>query len=113
MKLVTFRAADGGVRHGVLHGEADDGRISELGSGDLLGLVVRQGMMLTLAGAVAGVVGALALGRTLSSLLYGVTAADFTAFGAALVLSIVTALFACWLPARRAASLNPLDGLRT
>ena len=62
-------------------------------------------------GAVA--IGALALGRTLSSLLYGVTAADVTAFGAALILSVVTALFACLLPARRAASMNPLDGLRT
>jgi putative ABC transport system permease protein len=81
--------------------------------GDLLWLVVRQGMMLTLAGAVAGVIGALALGQTLSSLLFGVTAADLTAFGAAVVVSVVTALFACWLPARRAASMNPLDGLRT
>jgi putative ABC transport system permease protein len=81
--------------------------------GDLLWLVVRQGMMLTLAGAVAGVIGALALGQTLSSLLFGVTPADLTAFGAAVVVSVVTALFACWLPARRAAAMNPLDGLRT
>jgi putative ABC transport system permease protein len=81
--------------------------------GDVLWLVVRHGMMLTLAGAIAGVIGALALGRTLSSLLYGVSAGDMTAFGAALVLSVVTALFACWLPARRAASMNPLDGLRS
>ena len=80
---------------------------------DLLWLVVRQGMLLTIVGGVAGAIGALALGRTLSSLLYGVTAGDFTAFGVALVLALVTALAACWLPARRAASLNPLDGLRT
>lgn len=79
---------------------------------DLVWLVVRQGMMLTLAGAVAGMIGALALGRTLSSLLYGVTAADLLAFAAALAMAIVTAFVACWLPARRAASLNPLDGLR-
>jgi putative ABC transport system permease protein len=59
------------------------------------------------------VIGALALGQTLSSLLFGVTAVDLTAFGAAVVLSVVTALFACWLPARRAASMNPLDGLRS
>lgn len=79
---------------------------------DLLWLVVRQGMWLTLAGGAAGAFGALALGRTLSSLLYGVSAADAAAFGAALVLALVTALFACWLPARRAAAMNPLDGLR-
>ncbi|HEY7285815.1 MAG TPA: ABC transporter permease [Vicinamibacterales bacterium] len=80
---------------------------------DLLWLVVRQGMWLTILGGAAGALGAFALGRTMSSLLYGVTAADAAAFGVALVLSIVTALLACLLPARRAASMNPLDGLRT
>jgi putative ABC transport system permease protein len=81
--------------------------------GDLLWLVVRQGMLLTVVGAAAGAAGALALGRTLSSLLYGVSAGDLTAFAAAIVVSLVTAFFACWIPARRAAALNPLDGLRT
>jgi ABC-type antimicrobial peptide transport system permease subunit len=80
---------------------------------DLLWLVVRQGMWLAGIGVVAGAIGALALGRTLSSLLYGVSATDSAAFGTALVLSLVTAFVACWLPARRAAALNPLDGLRT
>ncbi len=80
---------------------------------DLLWLVVRQGMWLTILGGVAGAVGAFALGRTMSSLLYGVTAADASAFGVALALALVTALLACWLPARRAAAMNPLDGLRT
>jgi predicted permease len=79
---------------------------------DLLWLVVRQGMTLTAAGGLAGAIGALALGRALSTLLYGVTANDLTAFAVALVLSLATALAACWLPARRAAALNPLDGLR-
>jgi len=79
---------------------------------DLLWLVVRQGMGLTIVGGIVGAIGAFALGRTLSSLLYGVTAADTAAFGVALVLSLVTALLACLLPARRAASMNPLDGLR-
>jgi ABC-type antimicrobial peptide transport system permease subunit len=80
---------------------------------DLLWLVVRQGMWLTIIGGISGALGALALGRTLSSLLYGVTAGDLTAFAAALVVSLVTAFCACWIPARRAAALNPLDGLRT
>jgi putative ABC transport system permease protein len=80
---------------------------------DLLWLVVRQGMSLTGIGIVAGAIGALALGRTLSSLLYGVSATDGAAFTAALVLALVTAFAACWLPARRAAALNPLEGLRT
>jgi ABC-type antimicrobial peptide transport system permease subunit len=79
---------------------------------DLLWLVVRQGMWLTVIGGAAGALGALALGRTLSSLLYGVRAGDVTAIGASLGVSLVTAFVACWLPARRAAALNPLDGLR-
>ena len=79
---------------------------------DLLWLVVGQGMWLTAAGAAVGALGAIALGRTLSSLLYGVSASDGVTFAVALVLSLVTALAACWLPARRAAALNPLDGLR-
>jgi putative ABC transport system permease protein len=79
---------------------------------DLLWLVVRQGMWLTIVGGAAGALGALALGRTLSSLLYGVSAGDATAFGAAILLALATALVACWLPARRAAGMNPLDGLR-
>jgi putative ABC transport system permease protein len=79
---------------------------------DLLWLVIRQGLTLTIVGAVLGVAGALAIGRALSSLLYGVTAADGSAFAAALLVAGVTALAACWLPARRAAAMNPLDGLR-
>ena len=79
---------------------------------DVLWLVVRQGLWLALIGGVAGAAGAFALGRTLSSLLYGVSAGDALAFGVALGLAIVTALAACLLPARRAAALDPLQGLR-
>jgi predicted permease len=79
---------------------------------NLLWLVVRQGMWLTVLGSAAGAMGAFALGRTMSSLLYGVTAVDAAAFGAALALALATAFLACWLPARRAAALNPIEGLR-
>src|SRR5262249_13774274 len=80
---------------------------------DLLWLVVRQGMWLTVIGGAAGAIGAMALGRTLSGLLYGVGASGMIAFGVALVLSLVPGFAAWWCPARRAAALNPLDGLRT
>ncbi|HEY7289401.1 MAG TPA: ABC transporter permease [Vicinamibacterales bacterium] len=80
---------------------------------DLLWLVVRHGMWLTVIGGAAGVFGAVLIGRTMSSLLYGVSASDITAFAVALGLSLATALIACWLPARRAAALNPLEGLRS
>ena len=79
---------------------------------DVLWLVVRQGLALTLVGAAIGAFGAFALGRTLSSLLYGVSSGDTLAFSAALALAMLTALAACVLPARRAASIDPLEGLR-
>jgi putative ABC transport system permease protein len=79
---------------------------------DVLWLVVRQGLALTLVGAAAGAFGAFALGRTLSSLLYGVSSGDTLAFTAAVSLATLTALAACALPARRAASIDPLEGLR-
>jgi putative ABC transport system permease protein len=79
---------------------------------DVLWLVVRQGLWLATIGGAAGAVGALAIGRAMSSLLYGVSAGDGAAFGAAIVLAVVTTLVACLLPARRAAGLDPLEGLR-
>jgi predicted permease len=79
---------------------------------DVLWLVVRQGLGLALVGAMAGAAGALAVGRAMSSLLYGVSSVDAAAFIAAIALALATALAACLLPARRAAALDPLAGLR-
>jgi predicted permease len=79
---------------------------------DVLWLVVRQGVWLALLGGGAGAVGALAVGRAMSSLLYGVSSGDAAAFAVAIAVALVTALAACLLPARRAAALDPLAGLR-
>jgi predicted permease len=79
---------------------------------DVLWLVVRQGLWLAMIGGAVGAAGALAIGRAMSSLLYGVSAGDATAFGVAIALAVVTTLAACLLPARRAAGLDPLEGLR-
>lgn len=74
--------------------------------------VVRRGMSLAAIGIVAGCAGALALGRLLTSLLYGLPARDpLTLAGAVAVLSVVAAL-ACWLPARRASRVDPVAALR-
>jgi putative ABC transport system permease protein len=79
---------------------------------DVLWLVVKQGLWLATIGGVAGVAGALAVGRAMSSLLYGVSSGDAAAFAVAVTLALATALAACLLPARRAAALDPLAGLR-
>jgi ABC-type antimicrobial peptide transport system permease subunit len=73
---------------------------------------VRQGLRLALMGGAAGAVVALVVGRFMSSLLYGVSSVDAAAFVVAIVLALGTALVACLLPARRAAALDPLAGLR-
>jgi predicted permease len=78
----------------------------------VLRLVVGQGMKLVLVGLAAGVAGAFGLTRLFSSLLFGITAGDpLTYFGTAFVL-IVVSLLACYIPARRAMSVDPLVALR-
>jgi putative ABC transport system permease protein len=80
--------------------------------GDVLQLVLGQGMRLTAIGVVIGLAAAFGLSRFLSSLLFGVAPSDpFTFVGVTLVLVSVSAL-ACWIPARRAARLDPMAALR-
>lgn len=81
-------------------------------SHDVLKLVVREGMMLTAMGMVIGLAGALALTRLLSSLLYGVSAADPATFAMITLLLTSVALLTCYIPARRAAKVDPMIALR-
>ena len=81
-------------------------------SGDVLRMVFSHGMRLFALGAVLGLTGALALSRTMSHLLYGVSASDPVSFATVtLVLGMVT-LLACYIPARRAMRVDPLVALR-
>ena len=80
--------------------------------GDILGLVVRQGAMLVAAGAVVGLAGAAASSRVLESFLYGVATDDRLTFVAAPLVLAAVALVACWLPARRATRVDPMEVLR-
>jgi putative ABC transport system permease protein len=80
--------------------------------GRVTNLVLGQGARLTAAGLVIGVVAAFALTRVLANQLYGVSATDLTAFAAVLPVLGAVAMFATWLPARRAVQLDPLDAMR-
>ena len=79
---------------------------------DVLGLIVKQGFKLVLIGLAIGLVGAFALMRVISSLLFGVTTKDPFTFAAVAGLLAVVALLACYLPARRASRVDPMEALR-
>jgi predicted permease len=78
----------------------------------VLSLVLRQGMTIVLAGAVAGVIGALSLSRLIASLLFGVGGADAATFASAVLVLSIVAFAAVWFPARRAARTDPIESLR-
>jgi predicted permease len=78
---------------------------------DVLILVVREGFKLVSLGAGLGLILAFTLTRIIRSLLYNVAPGDPVVFGEAALLLLVVALLACWLPARRAANLHPMEAL--
>jgi ABC-type antimicrobial peptide transport system permease subunit len=84
---------------------ADDRRIVRL--------VLRRGLTWVVGGMVCGVLLAILLARTIESLLYGVEPTDPLTLAGVCALLLGIALTACWLPARRAARLDPLIALRT
>jgi predicted permease len=80
--------------------------------GQILGMILRQGLRKAGLGLVIGLAGALMLSRFMSSLLFDVRPSDPVAFGAVSVLLLLVALLASWLPARRAAKVDPMVALR-
>jgi predicted permease len=85
-----------------------------LGAGkyDILSLILAQGFKLAMAGIIVGMAGAFGLTRVLTSLLFGTTPDDPTAFGAVAILLVGVALLACYIPARRATKVDPMVALR-
>ena len=99
--VVTQRARELGIR-------------SALGArpGQLERMFVREGLVLTAVGAVVGLVAAVVLTRAMSGLLFGVSSLDASAYAAALGVTLAAAALASYLPARRAAAVDPIETLR-
>jgi putative ABC transport system permease protein len=100
--IVSQRTSEIGVRLAL---GAEPGRIA--------GMIVRRGGLVALAGVAVGLAAASAGTRLIESLLYGVSPRDPGVFAVTTLILLAVALIACWLPARRAARLSPLEALRT
>jgi putative ABC transport system permease protein len=98
---VAQRTQEIGIRRAL---GAADGRV--------VAMVLKEGMMLASAGVVLGLAGAFALTRFLESLLFGTTPTDAATFASVATLLVTITLVACYLPARRAARVDPMVALR-
>jgi putative ABC transport system permease protein len=81
-------------------------------SSDVLRMILSQGLRTIFIGVAVGIIGSLALTRTVESLLFGVTATDPLTFAGVTLLLVGTALLACYVPARRAMRVDPMVALR-
>ena len=79
---------------------------------NVLGMVLREGLRLIFAGVAVGLLGAWALSRYLTSILYAIRATDLVTYVVAALLMTIVALVACLLPARRATKVDPMVALR-
>jgi putative ABC transport system permease protein len=82
------------------------------GQGDVLRMVMRQGLTLVASGAAIGAAGALGAARAIASELYGVKSGDPWTFSGAFLLILIVGFLACWVPARRAMRIDPIVALR-
>jgi len=78
----------------------------------VLALVVGQGMLLTILGMFAGLLGAFGLTRLMATMLFGVRPTDPFTFAGVAVLLVLVALVACYIPGRRATKVDPVNSLR-
>jgi len=112
--LLAMGGIYGVISYGVTQRTREIGVRMALGAqpGNVLRMVIREGMLLAGAGIIAGIAGALALGRVLQSFLFEIKPTDPTTFvGVAFALAIV-AMAACYIPAWRAMRIEPMEALR-
>ena len=79
---------------------------------DIMGMVIREGIVLTVTGLIVGLFLALATGRLIGSLLYGVDPVDALSIAVAVILLGLASMLASYIPARRAAKIDPMEALR-
>jgi predicted permease len=104
----------GVVAYAVARRRAEIGIRMALGAGErrVLGLVLRQGMQPVVGGLAAGALAAVGIGNYVSSLLFEVSPHDPAAFAITAAVLLAVSGLACWIPARRAAGVNPLEAIR-
>src|SRR5262249_16028936 len=104
----------GVISYSVAHRAHEIGLRMALGAQkrDVLGLVIRHGMLLAVIGIAIGLAGALAMTRVMKGFLFIVTTTDPFSFAGISALLILVALLACWIPARRATRVDPMVALR-
>lgn len=104
----------GVMSHLVAQGSHDIGVRMALGAerSQILGMVLRQGLELTVAGGILGLLAAIALTRVMASLLFGISTTDLVTFSAVPIMLIGTAMIASYIPARRATRVDPVVALR-
>ena len=102
------------LNYSVAHRTHEIGVRMALGAerGDVLEMILKQGLTLILTGVVLGLAGAWASTRALESMLFQVHARDAATFGGACLVLIAVGLLACYMPARRAAKVDPMEALR-
>jgi putative ABC transport system permease protein len=103
--ILAFGVAQRSREFGIRHALGAD-------SGSILSLVLKEGLRTAGAGIALGLAGALALTRSLQSLLFGVTAHDPIVFAGVAAVLLAVALLACYIPARRATQVDPIVALR-
>ena len=112
--LLSVAGLYGVMAYSVARRTAELGTRIALGAtpGNVVRLVLRQGLLTALIGVASGIAGAIVLTRTLRSFLFGLSPTDPVTFAAVALLLVLVAVVACYIPARRAAKVDPMVALR-